>query len=395
MWAVALALVALFAAQSWQHYYRPDGSDLRLFLAAARDVATNGDPYGLHSRTPFLNCKYPLFLPFLLIPALALPIWLVLPLWSAASILGLTASLRLADGVGAASDGPHAAAWPKLSSAERLAAAFLAFLLLLGPIQSDFRNGQTNLIVTGLCAWSLSLVRRRRIWPAALTWAAAISIKLLPLSLAGFFLVRRDFRMLWRSALLVVVLCLMPVATMGLANVLDAYRHYIGDFLLGSGMARGIAGSYRISSSLSHVIDFLLPQWTGSGARMGAALAAFAGLCALDASTRHAPRPEDADGVWFAAYLAVAVLMNPIGETHHLVLLLPAARFLLVAPVVGGERAGRSAIAAAGAFVVLQVASRFVKDVPLEALAILVLVGATPIVERSLRRLAAANPPAS
>jgi alpha-1,2-mannosyltransferase len=108
-----------------------------------------------------------------------------------------------------------------------LVRAGLMAAIMFAPVHQTLGLGQINCVVFLCCALGLYFARRNSVWPAGLFIALAIHIKLFPLVLLPFFVVRRQFRLLGTSLLLTALLAGLTAAVGGI----DLYRLFFGRVL--------------------------------------------------------------------------------------------------------------------------------------------------------------------
>lgn len=304
LWLCALgaAALALLFAQTWTRAHRPGGIDLTTYLEAARASEHGQSPYGAPAAFPYI---YPPFFAFALIPLAHLPADLVLAIWFAASVGAIVWSLwrmlRLA--------------YPELRARSLTPFLAVVFAAAYTVVQSNLRNAQVNFLIVGLAVVALDARGASR---RAIGWALAIAIKIVPSVLTPFYLVRRQWRLCAIAAAAVVVLCLMPVITLG-AQAVPLTVEYLRSFVGGSFGAAG--GSLPLDFSLGGMLALI----AGSDGRWLRLIGAAVPIAAVVAADVRAARTSRVDALAFALYLAVIPLASPKSEIHHLAFALPAA----------------------------------------------------------------------
>ncbi|MCE5302947.1 MAG: DUF2029 domain-containing protein [Planctomycetaceae bacterium] len=314
-WALAIlaALLAVLLLQTYRQANRPEGYDLTSYLLSA-DALWHGDnPYQTDTRYPYI---YPLFFAMTMIPLAMVPYGLANFVWFALSATGLIASclilVRLAAEELKTDVGWHLA-WPGLAM----------FLILFSPVQNNLLNGQVNLLVLFCCVLFLHAFMKNHDVVAAAWLAAAIAIKLLPVVLLLFVLMRRRWKVLLWVPVLTAAFCLLPWVLAG-KNLWSLYGNYLDTFLMSSLKNPG-DHSRGMFFGLHGTIAYFLPGtasslWTNL---LGLSTAAFV-MLAVDVASKQPGRPRR--DVWpFCAYLLGCLLASPIAETHHLVFAVPAA----------------------------------------------------------------------
>jgi hypothetical protein len=307
----AILVVGVLLAQSEAKALRAIGNDFTAYLEAAGALAAGGNPYLVAPRFPY---SYPLTLAWLFVPLRLLPIWLAAAAWFGASVF---AFWRLVTG-------SAEAAAPRISRCESIALAVIVAIALLQIVQNELLNGQINLVVAALALAAAALSERGRPLPAAAVWGLGIALKLFPLVLAPWFLLRRRWTELVGGPVVAAILCLVPALWVGVDAVrwtLDYFRNIYG----------GEAGTMGVPDFIHLNLAWSIGRLAGFPSTpipltlsIGALLIAFAAW-----SDRR--RGSGAPGARAAAaYLSLVVLLSPKSETHHMVFSIPAVTWLAV-----------------------------------------------------------------
>ncbi len=222
----------VFLIQAYHKAYRDFGYDFSSYLLSAQAILNGENPFETDS--PF-TYSYPMFFAFALIPFSLLPYWLSNFLWyliNVASLLGSTVILIKQSAKNLKTDwGSH------------LYAPLMIALLLLTPVlQNHLLNGQVNFVVLLFCILFLKYEFEDKTLLASVFLALAAAIKLVPLILFLFLLLRRRFKALALSAILFIAFCLLPVITLG-GDLFDIYGAYVRDFIFGK-FSGGLPGRY-------------------------------------------------------------------------------------------------------------------------------------------------------
>jgi hypothetical protein len=291
---------------------RPDGIDLTSYLLSARALAHGASPYLLATPFPYL---YPATLAFLLIPLAMAPSIVALVAWFALNAFAALWSVR------------RVALFvrPDLEQRPETVAVLLAvFLTVFLPIvQSNLRNGQVNFVVLALCV-AAALDQGGRVgqggWSrgSALLWSSAIAIKIVPLVLLPYFILRRRWPWIFMAAMYCVVLLLVPAVVVG-SKITDIYRQYT-DVLLTSTLA---TGGDPLDFSLGGAIAAVTATPATPVLRISSAAVVVGWILQADGRRlRHEhARP-------LTLYLLGIPLASPKSEIHHLAFLLPAATMI-------------------------------------------------------------------
>jgi len=263
--ASALGLASLLRALSYLIHI-PDQLDFIQFYLAAfifrvapessfYDMATLSHYGQIVGISHFARPNYPPFVALLFYPTSLLSYDVAKTLW-----LGLNALLTISF---------VAQAGLRLPASRKYAVLFVAwFVLLLPATTQSLLLGQIDplvgllMLITIRCA-----VRRERRWDwiAAGSLALVGAIKLWPLLLAGYFALRRRYRIAWGSIAIFVVLTL----TAGLIVGLDMSWQYFGERVPQSGIGAA-QSSYPINQSIWGVATRLFVGGKTQRARLSA-----------------------------------------------------------------------------------------------------------------------------
>ncbi|MBI2104142.1 MAG: DUF2029 domain-containing protein [Candidatus Omnitrophica bacterium] len=193
-------------------------------------------------------------------------------------------------------------------------AAAAAVLLLVRPLTAELLNGQVN-ILWGLLVLAFLLGETSgRPWPAALSLALAVSLKLPALIVFAYLLVRRRFASAGRAALLFLVLNLAAAWALAPAGPLTLLGSW-WQTLAASGPDRAFEiGSQSLLALMGRLLRAdgygfnVLALSDGAVAAVTAVLAAalFAAVCL----PRARPTPGPARAVFDGALLAVLMVLS-------------------------------------------------------------------------------------
>jgi hypothetical protein len=304
-WAgAAIVLAAVLLVQAETKALRSIGNDFTAYLEAAGALAAGANPYHVAPMFPY---SYPLTLAWWLIPLRLVPIWIAAAVWFSISAFAYWRMVTHS----ASTDGDGVA------RCEAMAIAVIVAIALLQVVQNELLNGQVNLVV---CALSLAAVvssQRGRALPAAVLWGAGVSLKLFPLILGPWFLLRRKWVELVLGGIVAVVLALVPVAWTG-ADALRWTSEYL--IKISGGQAGSIGAKDFIDLNLARAIGRYsgladTPRWLPVAAAL--VLVGWAMFRDWQRGLHHGVRAA-------AGYLALVVLLSPKSETHHMIFTIPA-----------------------------------------------------------------------
>jgi len=276
------------------------------------------------------------------------PLTLLSPVWGYAvwmALLGLCA-------IALATTCAELAGLRREQTEARRTALALALAAGIAPVFDNFAEGQVNLLVTWLSAVALLNAERGRDRRAAFALAAAVHVKLVPIVLAGAFVVwRRPKLLAWLAVALVAVGCLplaWRVGTLGAGAGLQAFAGDYADFwgwiLWPGASAHQVAGvpqlfapnfSWNATLSRLFVDGTALSPFPALAERRGALLVALPpsavhavstglGLALLTVALWLCHRTRDDASRRVAAaglVLLAAALAAPSCWQHHLVVL--------------------------------------------------------------------------
>ena len=313
VFALITIVVLILLIQTFGKAYRSYGYDFTSYLLSAEALLQGENPYTVDTPFPYI---YPLFLAFALIPLAVLPYWMANFIWFGLSITALYVSARE---VVKAAPNEIGTRW-----GWHLAVPLLfIFLILFPPIHSNFLNGQVNLIVLVACVMFFRKLMQGQQLSGAAWLAVAIAIKLLPAIFLGFLLVRGKFRFILLTILFTAALLLLPILVGG-EQIFTYYAHYIDSFLLRGISDIGGESHLFTGFNLQSLVAYFSPALGQALWIRGISLLVIVVLV-LGIDLRNGRPSVGEKQVWsFCAYLIGALLLSPMGETHHLVLALPA-----------------------------------------------------------------------
>jgi len=305
--------------QSYGPYGKEIPGDLLNYLWAGSQIAGGESPYEIGTDTPFARCPYPLFLGFILYPFHFIPNQLLGIFWYSLNLFSFFAAsyfvLKLSSGVSISKD-IYQNSW----------LIFLVFLLLFSPIQNNFKNAQINAVILFLGILSLYFYSSKKPVMSSLCLSAAIAIKLLPLILIFFYLARKEWKLIIVTFIFSILFLFLPIITLG-ENIFLFYSQYIHDFILNSSMSVHTQGNFLIQSNLFSLFQSILSLDNSVWIRMAMNIFLLMVIVWYDISqsSNHTIKNNVFS---FQYYLILMILVSPISEKHHLVLLFPSILLL-------------------------------------------------------------------
>jgi len=289
----------------------PRADDFQDYWRAAVQIRTGGDPYADFERThvPWdwtLSSGYlypPAFAavlaPFTLMPnGLAVRAWLLLML--ACMVGSLAIVYRVL--------GP-----PRLGELFCMVLVFVTFFPVTATLLTGAMNPVLLLLLTlGWAAWL-----RRRDLAAGSALGAAIAIKLIPVALVPYLLLRRHFRLL-----LAMTAGLAAGIALGLVVTSPAHSlHYFRDMLPHLSAGSGYRENQSLSGLASRLCAPSTAQTGGNGGWCGR-LVAWPAIAAVVGLVLLAVRTPQRTSLEFGLAVAALPLVSSLTWSFHLVLLL-------------------------------------------------------------------------
>lgn len=326
---LAVSAVVFFAALWLRDPGRARMIDFNSFYMAAQAAREGVDLYeptalnGLAAEQglrmyvfPYL---YPPFLAYVTIPWGELPIerarlvWMVANL---AALFGIVALIALAVGR-RLRESPG----PGLGPGD-LALLFAAVLVFVLPFDDNVDMGQSNLLVLFFVCLSLFLFSRERPWASGAALGVAVLLKVSPVVLVLYFLVRREVRVVLGSMLGTAVLAAatLPMGAAGAWARFFAVLPEMSHATARKGMfPPGFFPNFSFAGLLSRIFPEDLPTaktWTF------VLLALLAAALAFGTWRAAGPRAKD---LYLLPFLVLMVVSSPFTYLHHVVYVLPGA----------------------------------------------------------------------
>jgi alpha-1,2-mannosyltransferase len=307
-------VVIVLLVQTYSRAYQPGGNDMCRYVETTTALLQGLDPWVAGVGVP-----YPLFFGFIFIPLAIIPHWATTFLWFVISVACLFASCLVL--LKAAMPADQRIEWRRFALP-----SLLLFLVFFEPIQNNLLNGQVNTLVLFCCAMFFRCFSKEKPIAASAWLAAGISIKLFPVFLLVFVLVRRQYRILFWTPVFTILFCLLPFVIVG-PRVLEFYQSYLRMLLVPAvtNFSNGGIHSYFVAPlGVFGVLKYYLPSLQSSYLARGICLVvALTAMLAVDIATRG-ERRENRDLWAFCACMLGCLFMSPISEKHHLIYAVPA-----------------------------------------------------------------------
>jgi alpha-1,2-mannosyltransferase len=190
---LAAIVCTILALQTLNRAWRPDGIDFTSYLMSARALWEGRSPYGLDTPWPYV---YPMLLALLLTPLIALPYTAAVLAWFVVSVAALA---------GIVVKTTNRAVLPIVIT---LVAGFAI-------VQSTLLNGQVNFLVVLCSVLAVCAAHERRDIAAGAWLGAGIALKLMPIVLGVYFLVRRRWIALVATGAAALLFSFGPAVLLG------------------------------------------------------------------------------------------------------------------------------------------------------------------------------------
>jgi alpha-1,2-mannosyltransferase len=213
-------------------------------------------------------------------------------------------------------------------------------------VQTNFANGQVNLIMVGMVTAFLVALRNGHNRSAGFWLALAVQTKTVPILLLGLLLVRGRWRAIGWTAVFGIAMTLLPLLDWG-TNTIAVYQdwftmidHKLQTYTIDMGAFTVDTEGNREFFTLRGMLATVWPATSASAvAQYGCITTVLGTTLWLDRSL-HARKAQRATVAAISLWLIAALLIAPMSEKHHLGMMLPAVAFGLYA-VIDGNRQRR------------------------------------------------------
>lgn len=334
VYILSVVLFFIFYLQAMGKAYRPFGYDMDAYLLGANYLINGQNPYISPEGTPFIYI-YPLLLAFVFIPLTYIPEFVLHTAWYLVNVSCLLFSGLLML--------KSTQSYSLATSREKiLLSLFLGVIVSFSAIQNSLLNGQVNPVVLFCCVmffYSYQHDNKGNGWKSCIWLALAIAIKLTPAVLLGFYLVRKKIGHIAFAIICAVFFMFLPAILVG-EDIFSFYETYINTFILYKvtatsdiiGNVEGFAPGFNIQSviglSYPQVFHLAWVKWLGVGVVILI-------LFYIDVVTSRLDRSSQWIG--FSAYLVASLLLSPMGEKHHLIIIEPIFVIAISAYIFNGK----------------------------------------------------------
>lgn len=300
----------MLSFQTFGRALREGGYDFTSYLLSSEAFWSGNNPYLTGSPYPYI---YPLFLTVVLIPFTFLPAVLADSLFLLLNIILLFYSFITV---------VKYYVKEKLLPVENLALPFLALtIFLLEVIQNNLLNGQINIIVLFLTILFLVFYLKEKPIESSIFLSMAIAIKLTPLIFLFFLIKRKEYKIVSLTILFSFLFIFgLPYLIQG-SNTVEFYQYYFNK-VKDLSFAENLKPKTKIFT-LNDFISFLIPVLKETILfKILCAAAVIVILFIMDkGKSFNGPRKEI---LIFSIYSAGILLITPMSETHHIIVILSA-----------------------------------------------------------------------
>ena len=306
---ILVLILIILSIQVYGKTFREGGNDFTSYLLSSQAFWNGDNPYLIQSPYPYI---YPLFLTVILIPFVYLPLVLSTSVFLLINVLLLFCSFFIV---------------VKYYTQEKtfFSALTLPLLLLtvflLGVIQNNLLNGQINIIVLFFTVLFLVFYLKERPVEASIILSISIAIKLTPLIFIFFLIRRKEYKIIFLTILFSLIFILgIPYLVQG-NNIAVLYQDYFQKIKELSS-STGLLVKSKIFT-LNDFVAFFMPSlrqviWF----KYFCAAVVIASLFFMDKG--NLLRNSRKEILIFSIYSTSVLLISPMSETHHLIVILPA-----------------------------------------------------------------------
>lgn len=307
LFILAAVVVAVLSLQAFSKAYRPQGNDFKCYLQAAESINNKTNPYDSIKYFPYI---YPLTTAYFMIPLTKLDYSLAFAFWLCLNYFCFIYSIVLLYRM----------------NQSRIGADVLHLVIVIMAvveiIQNNILNGQINFIVLFLIikAWDLYRMEHRSRGMVCLAFAA--SVKLLPVIIVWHFIVRKRFRDVSVFTVALGFFLFLPALIIG-TDILSYYHSYLAKFLIKKVGCMSTA-FFGTPFSLSGILSSYLPL-----PDYEFVLKVFSVLIIVTLLFMLSRKDSNFSLDTLLIYLMSMLLINPVSETHHLALYIPAVIIIM------------------------------------------------------------------
>jgi hypothetical protein len=312
--SVIAFLIVILAIQMYAKSTRTIGSDFTSFLMSSEAFWHNRNPYNTGSIFSFI---YPLFLNVVLFPLILIPYSVSGIIWFIVNMLCLFYSVKLL----------LKFINPEYSLRFILVAFSLAFIVWINVIQNNFVNGQINTVIIYFYILFFLFYLSKKYFLSALFLSMAVSIKLTPAILIIYLLFERRYAMvLMISGFTIIFIFFIPMLFTG-PVVKEYYLYYI-EYHLSGIMNSDLPGSIPSTYSIYRILCLFLGGVNKIMVFLISSIMVLIPVITFQVRTNHVCS-KIRDLSVFSLYLLASLLISPMSETHHLILLIPVNIFII------------------------------------------------------------------
>lgn len=306
-----IIICAIFIILFIQMLSRAGNNDFTSYMLSSKALLENTNPYNTGSPFPYV---YPLTLAFILIPFTLLPdiplqiLWFILNVFFLYKIFEWTichAEFKIDKG--------------------KYFFVLIFLIFYLNIIQNNLLNGQINIFLLFLCCLFYVNYKKSNTFLTSLFLSIAISVKLVPVFLLVYLLIRKEYKLIMYVVFLTFIFILLPVVIIG-ENIFTYYNFYFQKFL-SANLSPALNEEYQSGMfySLTGLIKFINPVLT-TGLLPTIICLAVVMLFFILTDKYYIKNNKT---LIFFLYLCGFLLISPVSETHHLIFLGPLIILIL------------------------------------------------------------------
>lgn len=300
--------ILLITIQTFRKAYRPIGYDLTCYLTSSRDFFNGKNPYTIDGIFPYI---YPQFFNVFLYPLTIIPYWMAVLAWLLIGYISLFFTIKILIEI---FDN-------KKSDFKKVLNYFSAInLLLFSILQDNFLNGQVNILLLFFCTLFLKYLNDNKRLMSGLFLALSIAIKITPAILTVWLVFNKNYRIfLYTLVISIIMIIGLPYIFIG-EKTFEYYSYYLDNFIL----HKTTKGNEIKGFSLTNFYALIHPKI--------AIFLSVITMIALNYWNQISSKIENIElkrFFLFSLYLISILLISPLSEGHHLIMILPAYLFIL------------------------------------------------------------------
>lgn len=314
---IIAAVSIIFLIQTYGKAYRDSGYDFTSYLLSSKALISSANPYDTNTSFHYV---YTLTLAFLLIPLTFLPYWLSNLIWFVLNFSAFFYTIYILWNL-------LSERTDKYNKNKFTLFLFLTFILVVNIIQNNLLNGQINIIILVLCILFYKSHLNEKIFWQVFYLSLAISLKLTPLILIVYLIIKKKYSIAIYSLLLSLVFIFLPYLIVG--NQIVYYYSYYIDLLTPLSNTSIQMEGFNLYTLIQKVF-FFIPFFNTTN-KIVESVVVFSLFILFYVLNKYIIIGNIySSTLYFCMYLLGILLLSPISEIHHLILILPTIFTLLI-----------------------------------------------------------------